>query len=562
MATEGGLVLTKETQPPIEIVHFADPWCWWSWGLEPVLQRLREVYGDNLRVTYKMGGQFETLEGWMREYGVDERSTVDWIVESVAMTNMPLQPDYYRRTGVQSSFPACRAFKAAQIQSEDLAARYFRRMMEAFALECRPGKDETLLLLAAEVGLDAERLRRDMDSKRVQEAFEADREEMAKSGVNYMSLLIRNRGGESVIKGETFAAKPFEEIIDRLAPGLPKRSPADILEYMEHHKGMTTANEIAAVFRIPVDDAEARLDRLKEFLECRSLFDSIETWRWKGTSLDRLPLAAVKDSHVPPEVQIEAVADLKPIVTKAVQSLYTEVATRPDKEYHFPLGLRAVKFVGYPEGDIARLPSTAVESFAGVGYPFATDAIRPGDAVLDIGSGSGTDVLFASLRTGPKGKVYGLDITPAMIAKARENIRKMGVRNVEILEGDATRIPLPDAGVDVVTSNGVLNLVPDKPAAFREIFRVLKPGGRLQLADIVVQEDVGAVCGLNPQLWADCIGGAAVEDAYLAAIRAAGFQDVRVLNRLDYFGKSSSESTRRITKTFGAESVVVAAVKA
>jgi SAM-dependent methyltransferase len=148
-----------------------------------------------------------------------------------------------------------------------------------------------------------------------------------------------------------------------------------------------------------------------------------------------------------------------------------------------------------------------------------------------------------------------------MIAKARANIAKMAAHNVKIIEGDATKIPLPDASVDVVTSNGVLNLVPDKPAAFQEIFRVLKPGGRLQLADIVVQEDVGAVCGLNPQLWADCIGGAAVEAEYLKTIRGVGFQDLRTVKRLDYFARSSSDSTKRITKTFGAESVVLGARK-
>src|SRR3989442_1617527 len=134
------------------------------------------------------------------------------------------------------------------------------------------------------------------------------------------------------------------------------------------------------------------------------------------------------------------------------------------------------------------------------------------------GSGSGTDVLYATLKVGPKGTVYGLDITPAMIAKARTNIAKTGARNVQILEGDATKIPLPDGSVDVVTSNGVLNLVPDKPAAFGEIFRVLKRGGHLQLADIVVAKDVGAVCRLNPPLSADCIGGAAVEKEYMATI--------------------------------------------
>src|SRR5438132_12848602 len=146
-----------------------------------------------------------------------------------------------------------------------------------------------------------------------------------------------------------------------------------------------------------------------------------------------------------------------------------------------------------------------------------------------------------------------------MIEKARANIERMGLTHVTIVEGDATKIPLPDADVDVVTSNGVLNLVPDKRAAFHEIFRVLRPGGLLQIADIVVQEDVGAVCGLNPQLWADCIGGAAVEADYLKTIRAAGLADLRIVKRIDYFSKSGSESTRRSTKSFRADSGLVSA---
>src|SRR2546427_2945091 len=548
--------------PPIEIVHFADPWCWWSWGLEPILQRLREVYGDNVQVTYKMGGELESLKGWMVEYGVDERGTVDWILESVALTHMPVRPDYYFRCRVESSFPACKAFKAAQLQSEDKATKYFRRMMEGFGLECLSATDDTLMKLGAEVGLDKDRLRKEMHSDAVEEAFESDRQEMLRHHANFDALLVEDREGHMEMKGATFSARPFEEIVDKLAPGLPKRSPPDILEYLEHHKDLTPVQEIASVFRIPGEDAEMRLSKLERAgLLTRQRFDGIETWQWKGTLAEKLPLDIVKVSHVPPEVQVEAVSDLKPIITKAVQSLYTEVATRPDKAYHFPLGLEALRYLGYPDEDLRKLPSTATESFAGVGYPHAANAIRPGDTVLDIGSGSGTDVLYASLKTGRSGKVVGLDITPAMITKARANIERMGAKNVQILEGDATRIPLPDASADVVTSNGVLNLVPDKPAAFREIFRVLKPGGRLQLADIVVQVDVGAVCGLNPQLWADCIGGAAVEPEYMETIRAAGFQDVRVLKRIDYFAKSSSESTKRITKTFGAESVVVTARK-
>ncbi len=549
-------------QAPIEVVHFADPWCWWSWGLEPVLQRLQEVYGENVKVTYRMGGQFESLQEWMLEYGVDERTTSDWVRESVELTNMPVRPDYYRRTGVHSSYPACRSFKAAQLQSEELAARYLRRMMEAFGLECRPATDDELIRLAGEVGLDGSRLGKDFHTEAVAKALDTDIREMHQSGVNFLSLLIRNRDGRQVVKGEIFTAKPFEAIIDDLAPGLSKRSPADILEYVEHHRTLTPAHEIAEVFRIPDEDAGHRLAKLAAAgLLTAHAFDGIAAWRWANKKMEKLPMELVKVSHVPPEVQIEAVSDLKPIVTKAVQSLYTEVATRPDKAYHFPLGLEALRYLGYLEEDLRKLPPTATESFAGVGYPHVANVIRPGDTVLDIGSGSGTDVLYAALKVGPKGTVYGLDITPAMIAKARANIAKMGARNVQILEGDATKIPLPDGSVDVVTSNGVLNLVPDKPAAFREIFRVLKPGGRLQLADIVVEEDVGAVCGLNPQLWADCIGGAAVEPEYMKTIQDTGFRDVQVLRKVDYFAKSSSESTKRITKSFGAKSIVVAAVK-
>ena len=457
------------------------------------------------------------------------------------------------KSNFASSYPACLAVKAAELQSAELAARYFRRLMEGFGLECRPATEETLLALAADVGLDAARLREDMASEAVAKAFAADREEMHRSGVNFLSLLIRNRQGEAVVKGEAFTAKPFEEIVDRLAPGLPKRSPADILEYVEHHRGLTTAHEVAEVFRIPDADAADRLRKLASAGMLRGGdLGGIEAWRWAGASVEAYPLDVVRISHVPPEAQVATAADLTPIVTRAVQSLYTEVATRPDKGYHFPLGMEALLYVGYPAADLAKLPDAAKESFAGVGYPHAANAVRPGDTVLDVGSGSGTDVLYASLRTGPGGKVYGLDITPAMIAKARRNIAAMGAGNVEILEGPATEVPLPDGSVDVVTSNGVLNLVPDK---------VLKPGGRLQLADIVVREDVGAVCGLNPQLWADCIGGAAVEADYLATIQGAGFRDLAVIRRIDYFAKSSSESTKRITKTFGAESVVVAAVK-
>src|SRR5438046_4202472 len=225
--------------------------------------------------------------------------------------------------------------------------------------------------------------------------------------------------------------------------------PADILEYLEQHHDLTPAHEIASVFRIPSKDAEMRLSALERArLLTRHRFDGIETWQWKGTRVEKLPLEIVKVSHVPPEVQVEAVSDLTPIITKAVQSLYTEVATRPDKAYHLPLGLEALRYLGYPDEDLQKLPPTATETFAGVGFPHAANAIRPGDTVLDIGSGSGTDVLYASLKTGRSGKVYVLDHLTGMNRKARANDGRMGGKNVRILEGDAQRRPLPAASAD------------------------------------------------------------------------------------------------------------------
>src|SRR5207245_48100 len=136
--------------------------------------------------------------------------------------------------------------------------------------------------------------------------------------------------------------------------------PADILEYVEHHRALMPAHEIAEVFRIPDEDARHRLERLAAagLLTART-FDGITAWRWADKKMERLPMELVKVSHVPPEVQVEAVSDLKPTVTKAVQSLYTEVATRPDKPYHFPLSLDALRSLGYPEQDLRQLPPLA-----------------------------------------------------------------------------------------------------------------------------------------------------------------------------------------------------------
>ena len=245
------------------------------------------------------------------------------------------------------------------------------------------------------------------------------------------------------------------------------------------------------------------------------------------------------------------------VVFDAVRAMYTDVAREPERQFHFPTGRAACEFLGYPADQLDALPPAAVESFAGVGYPFSAGVIRADDVVLDIGSGSGTDALIAARLAGAAGRVIGLDLTEAMRQKLLANIRAAGLRQVEVLEGNAESIPLPDASVDVVTSNGVLNLVPDKPRAFREIARVLKPGGRVQIADIVVETPPSDACRSQPQLWAECIVGATTESDYLDQLRRAGISDAAVLSGTDYFARSASAETRKVAAGFGAHAIVL-----
>lgn len=245
------------------------------------------------------------------------------------------------------------------------------------------------------------------------------------------------------------------------------------------------------------------------------------------------------------------------VIFDAVRRMYTDVARAPEREFHFPTGRRACEFVGYPAAVLDPLPVEAVESFAGVGYPFAAGVIRPGDRVLDLGSGSGTDALIASRLVGPAGRVVGLDLTHAMRDKLRATAARAGVTNLDLLAGNAEAIPLPDGAVDVVTSNGVLNLVPDKTRAMQEMARVLGPGGRLQLADIVVRSLPSEACRSRPDLWAECVVGAVTVESYLAGFESAGLTGIEVLTRSDYFSASSSAETRRVAAGFGAHAIVL-----
>jgi SAM-dependent methyltransferase len=182
----------------------------------------------------------------------------------------------------------------------------------------------------------------------------------------------------------------------------------------------------------------------------------------------------------------------------------------------------------YSADQTAAVPAEAVAVSLGCGNPTALAALEPGQTVLDLGSGGGIDVLLSAKRVGPTGRAYGLDMTDEMLALARENQRRAGAENVEFLKGTIEAIPLPDATVDVIISNCVINLSADKDAVLREAFRVLKPGGRVVVSDVVVRGEMPADVRRSMELWTGCVAGALEESEYAARLRAAGFEDVDV----------------------------------
>ena len=184
-----------------------------------------------------------------------------------------------------------------------------------------------------------------------------------------------------------------------------------------------------------------------------------------------------------------------------IQEKYTEVATSPELEFHFHHGRPLAKILEYSDDLLEGLPESAVESFAGVGNPFSLGKIAPGETVLDIGSGGGFDSIIAAKMVGPTGKVIGMDMTDTMLEKSRETAKRLGLTQLEFKKGFAEELPVPDGSVDVIISNGVLNLTPDKYASFIEVFRVLKPGGRLYLADVVVYKPVPDAAKEIVDLW-------------------------------------------------------------
>jgi arsenite methyltransferase len=198
-------------------------------------------------------------------------------------------------------------------------------------------------------------------------------------------------------------------------------------------------------------------------------------------------------------VSVEADIDVE-LLKSEIKKTYASVSQEPERDFIFPTGRAWAEDLGYPD-ELANVPETAVESFAGVANPWTMGRLTPGERVLDLGSGAGTDSLVAAQMVGTAGQVTGIDMTAAMLAKARTAATEMRVANVEFIEAEAEQLPFADESFDVVISNGVIDLIPDKDAVFAEIFRVLAPGGRIQIADVTIQNPVSEEGRRNIDLW-------------------------------------------------------------
>jgi arsenite methyltransferase len=243
---------------------------------------------------------------------------------------------------------------------------------------------------------------------------------------------------------------------------------------------------------------------------------------------------------------------------RQVQEVYRAVARDPLAPRHFETGRGLALRLGYPESLLASVPAAAVASFAGVGYHLDLAALRPGDRVLDLGSGSGTDAFCAGTSVGDGGRVVGVDFTDAQVATATSLGERHGIGNVQFVEASIDDLPFDDANFDVVISNGVINLSPVKHLVFAEAARVLRPGGRLAITDIVSSTPLKEATRRNTELWAACIAGAIPTAAYLDELVAAGFA-ITAKRRNAY--RFASDRARDASRTYGVESTTIAATR-
>jgi len=241
-----------------------------------------------------------------------------------------------------------------------------------------------------------------------------------------------------------------------------------------------------------------------------------------------------------------------------VKEMYRAVAEDPRGSYHFELGRELAERLGYPPEMLDQIPIGAVESFAGVGYFFDLAGLKKGDAVLDLGSGSGMDVFFAAIQVRPAGRVVGVDMTPEQLEKSDRMRDETGLSYVSFIEGYIDDLPFPDASFDVVMSNGVINLSVDKRKVFAEAARVLRPEGRLAIADIVAEVELSTTIVANTDLWASCVGGAAQQDSYQRAIESSGLR-LELMEKNPY--RFLSESAQNACDRYGVKSISALARK-
>lgn len=242
-----------------------------------------------------------------------------------------------------------------------------------------------------------------------------------------------------------------------------------------------------------------------------------------------------------------------------VKQMYREVAQNPHGKFHFEMGRAMAERLGYTPADLDRVPSPAIDSFAGVGHFFHLANLKPGETVVDLGSGSGMDTFVAALKVGPPGRVIGVDMTGEQLGKAERLRKDRGFAHVTYREAYIEETGIESGSADCVISNGVINLAPDKSRVFREAVRLLKKGGRLAIADIVTDQALPDTIVCNADLWAACIGGAAQRDAYRGEIEAAGLRVIEVQDNTQY--EFISDRAQGATKKYGVKSVSILAIK-
>ena len=242
-----------------------------------------------------------------------------------------------------------------------------------------------------------------------------------------------------------------------------------------------------------------------------------------------------------------------------VKNMYRDVALNPEGNYHFEMGRALAEKLGYEKECLDLIPAASIESFAGVGYFCDIANFKQGEKVLDLGSGSGMDTFITALKVGKTGQVTGIDMTDEQLEKATHLAQEGKFENVNFVKGYLEQLPFPDASFDVIISNGVINLCPDKEKVFAEVARILKPKGRLVIADIVTETSLPENITCDSTLWASCIGGAGQEDTYKSGIENQGMEVLYVRNNSAY--EFISKAAKGASKQYGVKSVSLFAEK-